>query len=163
MNDKNNSQDSQGVVEYSSQMLRPVMKQTELEVHKIADQVWNQNVSPELIVNDYYLKSGVTEIANYETAEQMIEENPNDKLPLTVTEEDIENVLEYADENRSLIESIIEEDKKLKSIIFNEQGSVRESEVIREKLEGTSFRYYDVEFSSNSDGFSINWSQNSAD
>lgn len=163
MNDKNNSQDSQGVVEYSSQMLRPVMKQTELEVHKIADQVWNQNVSPELIVNDYYLKSGVTEIANYETAEQMIEEKPNDELPLTVTEEDIENVLEYADENRSLIESIIEEDKKLKSIIFNEQGSVRESEVIREKLEGTSFRYYDVEFSSNSDGFSINWSQNSAD
>lgn len=163
MNDKNNSQDSQGVVEYSSQMLRPVMKQTELEVHKIADQVWNQNVSPELIVNDYYLKSGVTEIANYETAEQMIEEKPNDELPLTVTEEDIENVLEYADKNRSLIESIIEEDKKLKSIIFNEQGSVRESEVIREKLEGTSFRYYDVEFSSNSDGFSINWSQNSAD
>lgn len=163
MNDKNNSKDSQGVVEYSSQMLRPVMKQTELEVHKIADQVWNQNVSPELIVNDYYLKSGVTEIANYETAEQMIEEKPNDELPLTVTEEDIENVLEYADENRSLIESIIEEDKKLKSIIFNEQGSVRESEVIREKLEGISFRYYDVEFSSNSDGFSINWSQNSAD
>lgn len=148
---------------YRSNMLRPVMKRTELEVHKIANQVWNQNISPELIVNDYYLKSGVTEIADYETAEKMIDDMPIDELPVTITEDDIQEVLEYADENRSLIEDIIEEDEKLKSIIFNENGGVRESKLIKEKLENTNFNYYNIEFHSNVDGFSISWRQNSTD
>lgn len=161
--DRNSDQSKYDNIVYRSDMLRPVMKQTELEVHKIADQVWNQNISAELIINDYYLKSGVTEIADYETAEKMIDDMSSDELPVTITEDDVQEVLEYADQNRPLIEDIIEEDEELKSIIFNENGGVRESELIKEKLENTNFNYYNIEFHSNVDGFSISWSQNSTD
>ena len=148
-------------IRYDSDMLRPVMKGTEIEVHKIADQVWNQNISTKLIVNDYYLKSGITEIANYEDAEGMLENESDDKMPIELTEEDVKKVVEYANMNRGLIESIIEEDKKLKSIIFNNNGEVKKTEEIQSELSKTEFEYYNVSFKNTSNGFSISWSQNS--
>lgn len=150
-------------IRYDSDMLRPVMKDTELEVHKIANQVWNQNISTELIVNDYYLKSGITEIADYENAEEMLKNEPVDEIPIRVTEEDVEEVMRYADDNRELIEEIIEEDKELKSIIFSDKGEVNEPEEIQSRLEETEFNYYNVKFENTTDGFSISWSQNSTD
>ena len=148
-------------IRYDSDMLRPVMKGTEIEVHKIADHVWNQNISTKLIVNDYYLKSGITEIANYEDAEGMLENESDDKMPIELTEEDVKKVVEYANMNRGLIESIIEEDKKLKSIIFNNNGEVKKTEEIQSALSETEFEYYNVSFKNTSNGFSISWSQNS--
>lgn len=150
-------------VRYGSNMLRPVMKGTDLEVHKIAIQVWKQNIPTKSIVDDYYLKSGVTEIADYETAEDMISDKENDNLPVTITENDINSVLEYAHENRDLIENIIEEDNKLKSILFDENGGLRESMSIKSDLNETDFDYYEVKFDNNERGFSISWDQNSID
>lgn len=141
-------------IKYNDNILRPEVGETELEVHKVANQVWNMGKSEEQVVNEYYSINGyLDEIQENDPSD--IHDMYNVDFPI-LTYEMIYDCMKYAEQNKVLIDSIIEEDEKLKRILF---GNLKEPEKIQKQIEDQDFKYFNINFKKENegDGYSVHW------
>lgn len=139
-------------IKYTSEMRRPKIEPTGIDVHKIVSQV-QDGKDPIKIVDEYYASSGYLEERINGLSTHEIHEKSDREFP-ALTIEMIEECLEFADKNRNLIDSIIEEDQILKETIF---GGDMDAKSIEDRLDGKNFEYFSVKFEREDDGYSINW------
>lgn len=139
-------------IKYTDGMKRPKIEPTEIDVHKIVSQV-QDGKNPTKIVDEYYASNGYLEERIDGLSTHEIHEKSDKEFPALTTEM-VEECLEFADKNRDLIDSIIEEDQILKEVIF---GGDMDARSIEERLDGKDFEYFNVEFERENDNYSINW------